>query len=264
MKKAIILMIVCALLISYPVSNFCTVVGENYKEKADTSEGISYIENLDKADISRAEALVKEAEEIRNYIPKSNSERVAEILYKLDKGKTTYKKVLKDVYFMGDSLINGLESYEILNEKKIYSKVSASLYHLADNYKKVIKKEPEVIVLHYGLNALGYTDEALDGYVKMYSKYIKKMKKKLPDTRIIVSSIFPVDRKVAKDKLFKRIKPYNKAMKKMCKDLEVDYLDNNPLFKEIEYCYGRDGIHLPEYFYRDYWLKYLIKEMEIV
>ncbi len=264
MKKTIILLIVCVLLVSYPVSNFYAVISENYKEQADTAEGISYIEKMDKADVSKAEELVKEAEEIRNYIPKSNSERVAEILYKLDKGKTTYKKVLKNVYFMGDSLINGLESYEILNEKKIYSKVSASLYHLKDNYKKVIKKEPEVIVLHYGLNALGYTEEALDGYVKMYSKYIKKMKKKLPETRIIVSSIFPVDRKIAKDKLFGRIKAYNKGMKKMCKELEVEYLNNNPLFKEIEYCYGRDGIHLPEFFYRDYWLKYLIEEMEIV
>ncbi len=264
MKKAIILLIVCALLVSYPLSNFSAVMSESYTSEADTGEGVSYIEKMAEADVSEAEAFVKTAEELRNYIPKSNSERVAEILYKLDKGKITYKKVFKDVYFMGDSLINGLESFGILNQKKIYSQVSASLYHLEDNYKKVIKKEPEVIVLHYGLNALGYTDEALDGYVKMYSKCIKKIKKKLPETRIIVSSIFPVDRKVAKSKLFGRIKVYNKAMKKMCKELKVDYLNNSPLFKEIDYCYGRDGIHLPEFFYRDHWLKYLIKEMEIV
>lgn len=264
MKKTIIILIVCALLIGYPLSNFSALISENYIVQADTGEGVSYIEKMAQADISQAEAFVKEAEEIRNYIPKSNSERVAEILYKLDNGKTTYKKVLKNVYFMGDSLVNGLESYGILNEKRVYSKVSASLYHLKENYKKIIKKEPQVIVLHYGLNTLGYNDEALDGYIKEYSKYIKKFKKKLPETRIIVSSIFPVDRKIAKDKLFGRIKSYNKAMKKMCKELDVDYLNNNPLFKEIDYCYGRDGIHLPEFFYRDHWLKYLIKEMEIV
>jgi len=264
LKKTVIMLIVCALLISYPLSNFSALIKENHTAQADTGEGVSYIEKMALIDVSEAEKSVKTAEEIRNYIPESKSERVAEILYKLDKGKTTYKKVLKDVYFMGDSLINGLESFGILNDKKIYSQISASLYHLEDNYKKVIKKEPEVIVLHYGLNALGYTDEALDGYVKMYSKCIKKIKKKLPDTRIIVSSIFPVDRKIAKDKLFGRIKVYNKAMKKMCKDLGAEYLNNGPLFKEIDYCYGRDGIHLPEYFYRDYWLRYLIEEMEIV
>ena len=264
MKKAIILLFVCALLIAYPISNFSAVIGEKHTVQADTSEGVAYIEKMEKNDINQAEEIINEAEAIRNYIPESKSERVAKILYRLDKGKTTYKKVLKNVYFMGDSLMNGLESYGILSEKKVYSKVSASLYHLEENYKKVIKKEPEVIVLHYGLNALGYTDEALDGYIAMYSKYIKKIKKKLPETRIIVSSIFPVDRKVAKNKLFKRIKPYNKAMKKMCKSLKVEYLNNDPLFKEIEYCYGRDGIHLPESFYREHWLKYLIKEKEIV
>ncbi len=264
MKKTIIMLIVCALLVAYPLSNFSAVIGENYTSQADTAEGVSYIEKMAQLEVSEAEKLVNQAEEIRNYIPKSNSEKVAELLYKLDKGKTTYKKALKNVYFMGDSLINGLESFGILSEKKVYSKVSASLYHLEDNYKKVIKKEPEVIVLHYGLNSLGYTDEALDGYIALYGKCIKKIKKKLPDTRIIVSSIFPVDRKVAKNKVFGRIKAYNKAMKQMCKKLDVDYLNNNPLFKEIDKCYGRDGIHLPEYFYRDYWLKYLIEEMEIV
>ncbi|MBQ3136884.1 MAG: hypothetical protein IJB74_05300 [Clostridia bacterium] len=264
MKKVIILLLVCVLLAVYPISNFSIIINENYTVGTDTADGMAYIEKMENNDINQAEKIVRQAEEIRNYIPESKSERVAKILYRLDKGKTTYKKVLKNVYFMGDSLINGLESYGILNEKRIYSKVSASLYHLEDNYKKVIKKEPEVIVLHYGLNALGYTQEALDGYIAMYSKCIKKIKKKLPETRIIVSSIFPVDRKVAKDKLFKRIKPYNKAMKNMCKKLKVEYLDNDPLFKEIDYCYGRDGIHLPESFYRDHWLKYLIKEKETV
>ncbi len=264
MKKAIIILIVCALLVGYPLNNFSAVISENYAAEADTNEGVSYIQKMAQVDVSEAEDFVQKADEIRNYIPKTGAELAKEILDKLEKGKTTYKKVFKNVYFMGDSLINGLESYGILNEKRVYSQVSASLYHLEDNYKKVIKKEPKVIVLHYGINSLGYTDEALDGYVKMYSKCIKKIKKKLPETRIIVSSIFPVDRKVAKNKLFGRIKAYNKATKKMCKELGVEYLNNNPLFKEIEYCYGRDGIHLPEFFYRDYWLKYLIKEMEIV
>lgn len=255
---------VCVLLAGYPLGNFAAIVSESHISEADSREGVSYIDKMAQFDVSEAENYVAKAEEIRSYIPQSGAELAKDILKKLEKGKTTYKKVFKNVYFMGDSLMNGLESYKILNPKKIYSKVSASLYHLEENYKKVIKKEPSVIVLHYGLNCLGYTDEALDGYVKMYSKYIKKMKKALPETRIIVSSIFPVDRKVAKNKLFGRIKTYNKAMKNMCKELGVEYLNNNPLFKEIEYCYGRDGIHLPESFYRDHWLKYLIKEMEIV
>lgn len=248
----------------YPLGNLAEIAGERYIAQANTDEGVAYIEKMAQLDVDEAEGYIKKVEEIRDYIPKTGAELAKEVLKKLEKGQTTYKKVFKNVYFMGDSLINGLESYEILNKKRVYSKVSASLYHLKDNYKKVIKKEPGTIVLHYGLNSLGYTEEALDGYIKMYSKYIKKIKKALPETRIIVSSIFPVDRKVAKNKLFGRIKVYNKAMKTMCKELGVEYLNNNPLFKEIDYCYGRDGIHLPEFFYRDYWLKYLIEEMEIV
>ena len=264
MKKTIILLIVCALLIGYPLSNFSAVISENYTVQADTDEGVSYIQSIEQGDIAEAEKLIKEAEEIRQYLSKTGSERAAEALYNLEHGKTTYKKVYKDVYFMGDSLIKGLESYNVLNEKRIYAKISASLYHLKENYKKVIKKEPKVLILHYGLNVLGNDDESLQGFIDMYSKYIRKLKKSLPETRIIVSSIFPVDRNIAKAKRFKRIKAYNKALKKMTEELEVEYLYNDPLFKDMEYCYGRDGIHLPERFYRNYWLKYIIKEMEIL
>ncbi len=264
MKKTVIILIICAFLIGYPINNFSALIKENYFTQVDTEKGISYIEKMEKADVKEAEEQVKKAEEIRNYVPKTNAQLVKEVLKNLKKGKTTYKKVFKNVYFMGDSLINGLESYGVLNEKRIYSQVSASLFHLEENYKKVLKKNPKVIILHYGLNNLGMEKESLDGFILMYTKYIKKIKKASPKTRIIVSSIFPVDREIAANKIFGRIKAYNKAMKKMCKKLDVDYLNNDPLFKKIDYCYGRDGIHLPEFFYRDYWLRYVIKEMEIV
>ncbi len=263
LNKVIIFIVVFALLAVYPAVNFFSFTGKKYSAQADTAEGISYLENLSSGDISQAELLVKEAEEKRNYVP-DNSKRVAEIIAQLEAGETTYKKVLSKVYFAGDSLAHGLESYEVLSKKRLFTQVSATLYQLEEKTEKIIKKKPSVLILHYGINMIESDDEALDIYIRMYRKNIKKLKKALPETRFIVSSIFPVDRKIAKDKKFKKIGKYNKELKKMCKDLEIDYLDNGPLFKEIEYMYGRDGIHLPENFYRNHWLLYLIKEMEIV
>lgn len=264
LNKVIKMIAVFALLAVYPTVNFLSVVNEDYSLKADTNEGVSYLQNLSSADVSEAEILVYQAEESRIFASMTPAEIAAKNIELLEKGKTTYKKVLKNVYIAGDSLMNGLESYGVLSKKRLFTQISATLYHLEDNMKKIVKKKPGTLILHYGINMLGNDDESLNGYIEMYTKSIKKLKKKLPETRIIVSSIFPVDRKVAKRKELGRIKKYNKALKKMCKDLEVDYLNNSPLFKEIEYMYGRDGIHLPEAFYRDHWLKYVIKEMEIV
>ncbi len=256
--------VVFALLAVYPAGNFLSVSKENYSSESDTEAGISYLQSLSSADAAQAEAIVYQAEESRIFDSMTAAEIAAKNLEMLEKGKTTYKKLFKNVYIAGDSLMHGLESYGVLSKKRLCTQVSATLYHLEDNMKKIVKKKPGTLILHYGINMLGNDDDSLAGYIEMYTKNIKKLKKKLPETRIIVSSIFPVDRKIAKRKELGKIKKYNKALKKMCKKLDVDYLNNSPLFKEIEYMYGRDGIHLPEAFYRDHWLKYVIKEMEII
>lgn len=264
MNKAVTLIIVFILLAVYPVTNFMSVVKEGGYSSSDTDEGVSYLQKLSSADVSEAQALVSQAEEERIFAAMSDAEIAKLNLKLLKEGKTTYKKLFKNVYIVGDSLMHGLESYGVLSKKRLCTQVSATLYHLEDNAKKIIEKKPRTLILHYGINMLGNDEESLAGYIGMYTKSIKKLKKKLPETRIIVSSIFPVDREVAKRKELGRIKAYNKALKKMCRELEVDYLNNGPLFKEIEYMYGRDGIHLPEAFYKNHWLKYIIEEMEIV
>lgn len=266
LKKAIILLIVFALLVIYPLGNFFVVVKEKYVSQADTQEGISYIQKLASLDLGEAEKLVNGAEKIRNshYVTYTSSQLAQELLIKLEKGETSYKKIFKNTVFAGDSLMEGLKAFEILNKKRLVTQISASLYHLKENRKKIVEKKPKVLILHYGLNMLGNDDASLKGFIQMYTKQIKKLKKALPETRIIVSSIFPVDREIAKAKHFGRIKAYNKALKKMCGDLKVDFLNSTPLFKEIEYSYNGDGIHLTKEFYRDHWLKYVIKEMEIV
>lgn len=263
LKKVIILLTVFALLAAFPLGNFPSVIRENYSYAEDTHEGVSYIRMLCEADVAEAEKLVSEADKIRNYVPETNAQLAKENLALLEQGKTTYKKLFKNVCIAGDSLMDGLKSYGILNKKRLFTQVSASLWHLEDNIKKIVKKKPGVLILHYGINMLGNDEESLAGYIEMYTKCIKKLKKALPDTRIIISSIFPVDREIATRKELGRIGKYNKALKKMCKKQKVDFLNNTPLFKEIEYMYGRDGIHLPEAFYRDHWLKYIIEEMEI-
>ena len=218
---------------------------------------------LDSVDTNEVELAIRQLEEKRTD-PTGNKKKVEELLKKIKKGKITYRKALKDVYIVGDSLMNGLEAYDILNSNHLITQVSASLYHLSDNIDKIVKINPPILVLHYGINMISTSDDMKDNYISMYTKLIKKLKKKLPDTRIIVSGIFPVDREKATAKRFGRVDAYNKALKEMCKKLDVDFLDNKPLLKKHSDCYGSDGIHFSKEFYEKYWLNYLIKEMEIV
>lgn len=264
MKKLTIILVLVAVLSLYPVFNIADLAKNELKvSESDLSQGNSVIEKLWNFDVKKAQKNVKSAEEKRKD-PTGKKQKVKEILNDLDKGKTTYRKVFKNVYIVGDSLMNGLEAYNILNSNHLITQVSASLYHLDDNVKKIIKLNPPVLILHYGVNMIATEKKYLNSYISMYSGIIKELKKALPDTRIIVSGIFPVDRDIAKAKRFGMIGEYNKSLKGMCKKLGVEYMDSSSVLKAHPECYGGDGIHLSKAFYEKYWLRFIIKEMEIV
>lgn len=263
MKKIIISIVLIVALLLFPLYNLSHLSSEKDQSSAKVSlSAIELLDALSSFDVGKAQGAVIAAEKKRED-PSGNKEKINNILKKLKTGKTTYRKVFKNVYIVGDSLMNGLEAYDILNSNHLITQVSASLYHLSDNMEKIIEIKPPVLIIHYGVNMIS-TDKVLkDNFIKFYTKLIKQLKKELPDTRIIVSGIFPVDREVATAKRFGKIEEYNKALKQMCKSLKVEYLDSSPVLKKHPECYGSDGIHLSKEFYEKYWLRYIIQEMEI-
>ncbi len=186
-----------------------------------------------------------------------------EILNKLDNGEISYRNLYKDVYIAGDSLMNGLEAYNILNSNNLITQVSASLYHLSENKAKLVRMSPKVLILHYGLNNLEKGSHQPAKFIAFYTELLTELKEELPYSRIIVSSIFPVDTSKARASRFRRIDEYNSAMKEMCAQLGVDFLDNSDSFAESEEYYAYDGIHLSREFYEKYWLRSIVAEKEI-
>ena len=85
----------------------------------------------------------------------------------------------------------------------------------------------------------------------------------MPNTRVVVSLLFPVDRNKATGAEFGRIDDYNRALREMCQNANVEALDSASVFQGHNEFYGADGIHLSASFYRNYWLVYLIRELEI-
>ena len=186
-----------------------------------------------------------------------------ELLDKLDKGELSYRNLFKSVYIMGDSLMDGLLVYDILNSNNLITQVSASLYHLNDNIGKITRINPEILILHYGLNHVEDVPQQPERFIKLYTKLVAELKEKLPGTRIIISGIFPVDADKARAKRYGRIGDYNKAIEEMCSQLGVEYLDNTPAFTDAKAYYSGDGIHLRGDFYEKCWLRHIVAEKEI-
>ena len=236
-----------------------------HSEKAD----ISVLEKLSSHKAADIEKKIREAEiERKKQQEAYNSEeaknkRIKETLASLKKGKISLRKVFADTMFVGDSLINGLEVYSILNDDNLITEVSARLTHLEDNLKKIASANPEVLVLHYGLNMLWADETGTQWFIDDYSELVIKLKKALPYTRIIVSSIFPVNDNVVEDEIFTHIPRHNKALKKMCADTGVEFLDSTKLVNSCEKYYSPDGIHFDASFYSEKWLPFIIENKGI-
>lgn len=264
MKKILLIAILIVVLSVYPIFNIMGISQNSVKHsETDLSKGNEIINSLSGYDVKEAQKNVNTAEKIRND-RFGNHQKVESVLYGLDKGTTTYRKIFKNVCIVGDSLMDGLEAYDILNSNNLITQVSASLYHLSGNVKRIIRMNPPILVLHYGINMISVEKRHLNNYVNMYADIINQLKAALPDTRIIVSGIFPVDREIARAKRFGMIDEYNSTLRAMCQKIDVEYMDSSSVLRAHPECYGSDGIHLSKAFYEKYWLRFIIKEMGIV
>lgn len=265
LKKRIFSFLIAMVLVAVPTINFIDITKNKYAANEDISDGLSNLESLAAVSANDAQKAVDDA--AKKYL-KDNSPSAAKVaaeksIKQIEKGKKTYRSVFKNVYFVGDSLMNGLAAYDILNANNLITQVSASLYHLEENLDNIIAAMPPVLILHYGINMISTNSTLLNNFINKYTALIKKLQQNLPNTRIIVSLIFPVDRTVAKAERFGEIGTYNKSLKKMCKSLKIEYLDTTSLLKEHTEFYGSDGIHLAKSFYDKYWLKFIMREMGI-
>ena len=102
------------------------------------------LERFSSIKASFVEKKIREAEEERRkelerLISEENKrKRIQQTLINIKSGKTSLRKVFAGTCFVGDSLINGLDTYNILNADRVISQVSARFSHLEENTKKII------------------------------------------------------------------------------------------------------------------------------
>ena len=264
LKKVVFSLITAAIIVIYPLCSMITVSVSGKKASCDTQSGISVVEELDKQSVDDAQAQINKT--IKKRQADASSAEVQKAIVKsikqIKSGKKSYRQVFDNVYFMGDSLMEGLHAYNILNPSRLTTQVSASLSHLEQHMNSVINARPPVLIIHYGLNAISTSDAQIDAFVQRYAADIRKMKKALPQTRFIISLLFPINTNKAGAPRFKAVGKFNNALKKMCKSLSVEYLDSSALINANKQYYEPDGIHMKYSFYGN-WLEFIMKEKGI-
>lgn len=271
MKKFVIKAVIVLIIIIYPLFSILHLLSVKAKGVPERSEA-------DKtADLAAVSALGDEnAADIEKHIEEKKAERqqkakadelkkqmknnVELIKQQVSEGKTSYRQMLSGTVIAGDSLMHSLYEYDILDKSLLVTKVSANLNHLRNNIDTIVQLNPKILVLHYGLNNMSTNDKEIDNYINVYTSLIKQLKEKLPNTQIVISSVFEVSEEKAIGR-FSNVAHFNDRMRKMAKDCGCVFLDNKELLKSDKSYYETDGMHLKKKFYTEKYLPNLIAEL---
>jgi hypothetical protein len=225
-------------------------------QPAEVQSGIAYLESLEAQSASDVEAQIKQ-------INKDNLARERhEIIRKLESGELDVWTQFQDYVLMGDRRAVGFEYWHFLPDDHVIASAGATIREITNNMDAVVAMNPSYVFLCYGLNdvSIGFW-KTPESYVEEFTQILKELETRLPDVKIIVSSILP-----AQDPAFQRsqawynIPEYSAACKQMCEDNGWFFADNDQIVEEHRDLYDIDGIHMQQPFY-PYWGVNLIDAM---
>ncbi len=256
-KPKQIIALVLAVIIAFMFIRFFAVVIPRGADDNDVAKGVNYMAQLEKVDGDEAVSVVKAAQKKYN-----KSKNIEKLQQQIKAGN--YKPAFKGILIVGDSVMEAMRLYGVLDNDQVIAKVGAGPSLVEDKIKRIVKIKPDVIILHFGINQMGNKSQ-VSILTNSYTKRIKLLKKKLPKTQIYIDSIFPVSKKnIKKSPRFKNIGYYNTCLKKLAKELKVGYIDSTSMWSTFKKnYYDGDGIHPKKAFYTEKYLPNILNEVGI-
>lgn len=176
--------------------------------------------------------------------------------------KVNYNKKYSNSVIVGDSRAEAISAYGYLDNSSVVAYKGRNISSAKKNgdIDKAIGLYPKNIFFTYGVNDIEcYSDSSI--FIKEYKTVIEQVQNKLPKTKIYVSSILPVRQDaISKQPNYKNLDKFNEGLKKMCKEMDVVYLDGTSIVKESDF--DADGIHFVGNFQKK-WLNFFIEKANL-
>ncbi len=230
-RKRLLLIGACALVLILLVILAVQGIWRLTSPRVDTEQGVEYIKAAESEDIATIEQKISQLEQ-------------------QDGGEDarSYKEKFASSVVMGDSITEGFSEYDVLNASSVVSKIGVHLNELDEQVQQVKELDPQVIFLAYGMNDVISTAGDTDQFLEEYETLVDQLREEVPNAHIYVNSIFPVtDSAVKKEPELAQISEYNTALKGMCDEMQVGFIDNTELVED-QY-YEEDGVHFRAEFY---------------
>lgn len=163
------------------------------------------------------------------------------------------------IVFAGDSLTQRNQWSEFFGDLTVLNRGidSDRVAALLQRLDAIISLKPRKIFLMVGINDV-YDRKEAAGVLKNYESIIGRIREELPDTRLYIQSLLPVNNSVYNHPLrHEEIKDFNIRLAGLCGDHDVTFIDLYDAFlsgNEMDARYTDDGCHLTGYGY-ELWVK---------
>lgn len=222
------------------------VVGiRSMNPRPDITEGMKKLEEYNRVKTSDVESEVAalekaEADELEKRSKRPDSEK------------------FKEAVIFGDFTAQGVYEQEVLGESYVLAREAACVHDpdgtgVTEKLDEAAKKNPRVIFLLLGVNDAALEEGSPSAFEEDYRAFLDQVKEKLPDTRIYVNSILPVQQQAIDEAQgLSDIPEYNARLQQVCREAGVAYVDNSDLVTEE--CYKDDGKRMRQRYYTA-WIK---------
>ncbi|MGL4739581.1 MAG: GDSL-type esterase/lipase family protein [Sarcina sp.] len=256
-KKIFILgIILCLILVSLNIIIIQFKQSKNIETLASKDEitnNKKTIEQLGKSDLSKIE---KEYSQIQKNLKPDNLITNSDLTND-KKTSINYKDTFSTSVFLGDSQTEGLEVYNILNPTSVVALKGGNLVTAKNSMQTLKNLSPSTVFILYGMNDILIYENDINSFIKDYEILIKEIKNTVPEGKIVVNAILPVNSNVLQNRpIYQNINKYNIELEKLCSALNVPFVNSSSLLSNDKNLFEGDGMHLKPEFYTK-WLNIL-------
>ncbi len=213
--------------------------------RQDISSNVEKIASFDFSDVKTVEAEIE---------AKRQAQAIAEAAAEAESQDSTeernYFEIFSNCVVIGDSITHGLYDYGFLSEFQVVSEIGASVLYSEDTFNSVAALYPKAVFFAFGMNDMGNYNGDEKAFIDQYKSLLTDFKKNTPDTTIFICSITPpAQYAIDATPVLGNYENFNKEIKKMCRKLDIEYIDTTVLLEGHEEFYAGDGIHVSPEFY---------------
>ena len=153
-----------------------------------------------------------------------------------EKTQPEKKNTRKRVFIIGDSILNGISEYGLNknHDVKVRPHSGATSQDIKDHIKPIIRRKPDLIIIHAGTNDLTKGCNTVDEM----NEIIDAAKSDSPSTEVVISSLTTRRDSIG---MTKKVKNLNRKLKDACDKHQIKMIDNSNLDAE---CLSANNLHL--------------------